>query len=75
MQIAYAINQVLNHRAASLDVIMRLLEKITHEQLSRRLRERENNDIVDNFVERHAINRGIIALINFDVKGYTREKI
>lgn len=30
MQIAHAINQVLNHRAGARDVIMRLLEKITH---------------------------------------------
>lgn len=30
MQIAHAINQVLNHRATTQNVIMRLLEKITH---------------------------------------------
>lgn len=36
MQIAHAINQLVNHRAAAHDVIMRLLEKITHDPFSRR---------------------------------------
>lgn len=78
MQIAYAINQVLNHRAAA-DVIMRLLEKITQRAvLKTPSRENVNNDAadaVDNFVEQHAINREIItAITHIDVREFGGKK-
>lgn len=47
MQIAYAINQVLNHRATARDIIIRLLEKITHRH-SRTDRETEMGTLTRN---------------------------
>jgi hypothetical protein len=71
MQIAYAINQVVNHRAVVRDIIMRLLEKITHDAVDAF----GNNDtkIADNLVG-GSINHAIIALINHSIEAELKVK-